>query len=106
MAKQSKVPIRHVEGVRRMKLASGLNGPPQGPFRGDHGNKGTRSGHLTSTSTLIVVSCIVIVICLAIVICLFFPIVAIVIYFSCVLSLMEPICIMSQGLHKAFDEHP
>ena len=31
----SKVPVRHVEGVRRMKLASGLNAPPQGPFGGD-----------------------------------------------------------------------
>ena len=33
-AKQSKVTVRHVEGVRRMKLASGLNGSPQGPFWG------------------------------------------------------------------------
>ena len=43
-AKRSNVQVRHAEGVWRMKLASDLNGPPQGPFRGTC-KTGTRAGH-------------------------------------------------------------
>ena len=39
----SKVQVRHVEGVWRMKLASGLNGPPQGSFKGTK-QKRSRTG--------------------------------------------------------------
>ena len=43
------VPVRHVEGVRRKKLASGLDGPTQGPCKRGHSKKGTRPDIMTST---------------------------------------------------------
>ena len=33
------VPVRHVEGVRRKKLAAGLNGPTQGPCKRGHSKR-------------------------------------------------------------------
>ena len=45
------VPVRHVEGVRRKKLVSDLNGPTQGPCKRGHSKKGTRPDIMTSTST-------------------------------------------------------
>ena len=45
------VPVRHVEGARRKKLASGINGPTQGPCKREHSKKGTRPDIMTSTST-------------------------------------------------------
>ena len=41
----------NVEGVRRRKLASGLNGPTQDPCKRGHSKKGTRPDIMTSTST-------------------------------------------------------
>ena len=43
-----------MEGVRRKKLASGLNGPTQGPCKRGHSKKGTRPEIMISTSTCIV----------------------------------------------------
>ena len=46
------VPVRHVEGVRRKKLASGLNGPTQDPCKRGHSKNGTRPDIMASTTLI------------------------------------------------------
>ena len=52
------VPVRHVEGVRRKKLASGPNGPTQGPCKTGIAKIGTRQDIMTSTSTSPYIHCL------------------------------------------------
>ena len=47
---RSKLQVRHMEGIWRMKLSSGLNDPPQGPFWGTC-KKESEPDIITSTST-------------------------------------------------------